>query len=77
MSNLAEIESAVTALPASEQKVLLNWLQSIVGTVAPGASKTEEGRDAWLRRMETRRLRGATGKSGTPVQQMMNDLRGA
>ena len=75
MSSLTEIESAVTALPASEQKVLLNWLQSIVGTVAPGASKTEEGRDAWLRRMETRRLRGATGKSGTPVQQMMNDLR--
>ena len=76
MSTLMEIESAVTALPTSEQQMLLRWLQSVVGSSVVKQPTTAARRDAWLRSMEQRRLRGITSTAGTSIQQMMSDLRG-
>jgi hypothetical protein len=76
MSTLMEIESAVTALPTSEQQMLLKWLQSVVGSSVVKQPTTAARRDAWLRSMEQRRLRGTTSTAGTSIQQMMSDLRG-
>ena len=33
-------------------------------------------REAWLKELELRRARGATGKAGTPLQEILDDLRG-
>lgn len=33
-------------------------------------------REAWLRELERRRERGATGKPGTPLQEILDDIRG-
>jgi hypothetical protein len=71
-----EIESAVTALPTSEQQMLLKWLQSVVGSSVVKQPTNAGRREAWLRSMEQRRIRGATSKFGTSIQQMMSDLRG-
>ncbi len=76
MSTLMEIESAVTALPTSEQQMLLKWLQSVVGSSVIKQPANAARRDAWLRSVEQRRLRGATSKTGTSIQQIMSDLRG-
>jgi len=76
MSLLAEIENAVTALPTSEQQMLLHWLQNVVSPSAPKQSGAKDGRQAWLQRLEERRTRGATGNPSSSIQQMMNDLRG-
>ena len=33
-------------------------------------------REAWLKELERRRARGATGKAGTPLQEILDDIRG-
>jgi len=76
MDTLKKIKSAVTALSFADQQVLLSWLQSVVGLRMVKQTTIDERRDAWLQRMEERRLRGATGKAGSSIQQLMNDLRG-
>lgn len=76
MISLAEIENAVTALPTSEQQMLLLWLQNVVSSTAPNQMGPKDRREAWLQRLEERRTRGATSNPGSSIQQMMNDLRG-
>jgi len=76
MSTLREIESAVASLPAPEQRTLLAWLQSLVETRSEPAFQRQARRDAWLQKLAERRQRGVTGKAGTPLQQIMDDLRG-
>ena len=75
MSTLVEIESAVAGLPAQEQWSLLEWLQGRLvakrGPVAPVVNDRQQ----WLAELAELRARGATGKTGTPIQQMMDELR--
>ncbi|MCX6867825.1 MAG: hypothetical protein NTV46_16725 [Verrucomicrobia bacterium] len=75
MSTLGDIESVVTSLPPSQQRSLLVWLQSVVETSPAQDPKPRAVREAWLQRLEERRERGR-GKTGTPLQQIMDDLRG-
>lgn len=76
MSTLLEIENAVTSLPASQQQTLLAWLQSVVESRPEPIAQSRTRRDGWLRKLAERRQRGITGKAGTPLQQIMDDLRG-
>jgi hypothetical protein len=76
MSTLTEIESAVASLPPSQQRTLLTWLQSLVTASARPAGSDNARREAWLQRLAERRQRGMTGRTGTPLQQIMDDLRG-
>ncbi len=76
MSTLTDIERVVTSLPPSQQRSLLVWLQSVVATNPVPEPKLHAAREAWLQRLEERRERGRTGKTGTPLQEIMNDLRG-
>lgn len=76
MSTLIDIETEVTSLPPSQQRSLLVWLQSVVATTPALEPQPRAAREAWLRRLEERRERGRTGKTGTPLQQIMDDLRG-
>jgi hypothetical protein len=76
MSTLIEIESAVSGLPAAQQRTLLAWLQSLVEKSPHPAPPRQARRDAWLQKLAERRRRGMTGKAGTPVQQIMDELRG-
>lgn len=76
MSTLLEIENAVTSLPPTQQRTLLSWLQSLVASKPEVAAQRSTRREAWLQKLAERRQRGVTGKSGTPLQQIMNDLRG-
>lgn len=76
MSTLLEIESAVTSLPPTQQRTLLAWLQSLVEEKAEMAPQPSRLSDAWPQRLAERRQRGMTEKTGTPLQQIMNDLRG-
>ncbi|HEV7402252.1 MAG TPA: hypothetical protein VGO11_04965 [Chthoniobacteraceae bacterium] len=36
----------------------------------------KESREAWLKELDARRARGVTGKTGTPLQQIFDDIRG-
>lgn len=42
--------------------------------VAPAAETGS--RDAWLEELARRRARGVTGRSGTPLQEILDDIRG-
>ena len=35
-----------------------------------------ESREVWLQELERRRARGVTGKTATPLQQILDDVRG-
>ena len=75
MSTLLEIENAVTSLPGPEQRSLLVWLQSLVATQTSPPPR-QSRREVWLNKLAERRERSITGKLGTPLQQIMDDLRG-
>jgi hypothetical protein len=76
MSTLLEIESAVTSLPPTQQRTLLVWLQSLVESKPQATPQRRTRHEVWLQKLATRRQRGVTGTSGTPLQQIMDDLRG-
>ena len=78
MSTLAEIESAVDALPHPDQVTLLQYLTRRLASSTPGAVAGDAEmprRQSWLD--ELRQLRGlnATGRTGAPLQQVMDELR--
>ena len=77
MSTLAEIESAVSSLPPSQQESLLLWLQSRMSGTSVMEGKANSARQEWLQRRAVRRERGRTDRAGTPLQQIMDELRGA
>jgi hypothetical protein len=76
MSSLLEIESAVTSLNQTEQRTLLVWLQSLVESRTQTAPLRQDRRESWLQKLEERRMRGMTGNAGTPLQVILDDLRG-
>ena len=75
MSTLIEIESAVSGLPAAQQRTLLAWLQSLVEK-PPQAPSRQARWEVWLQKLAERRQRGMTGKTGPPLQRIMDELRG-
>jgi hypothetical protein len=76
MSTLIEIESAVTLLPPTQQRTLLAWLQSLVEAKPQAVPQRQTRKEVWLQRLAERRQRGVTSKTGAPLQQIMDDLRG-
>ena len=79
MSTLAEIEQAVATLPRPEQETLWQHLSRRLFPPAGGAAQDTadaEQRRRWLEELRQVRDRNATGKTGAPLQQVMDDLRG-
>jgi hypothetical protein len=76
VSTLTDIERTVTSLPPSQQHSLLIWLQSLLATSPAQSANPRAVREAWLQSLAERRERGRTGKTGTPLPQIMDDLRG-
>jgi hypothetical protein len=78
MSTLGEIESAVDALPRPEQETLLRYLARRLAGATHGSVTSEmdaQRRRRWLEELRQLRERNATGRTGAPLQQVMDDLR--
>ena len=75
MSTLAEIEAAVNQLPQPEQKRLLEHLAQKLGTPPPATNGSQAQRERWLQKLDQLRARGATGKTGAPLQEILDDIR--
>ena len=75
MSTLVEIESAVANLPQQEQWSLLEWLQSRLPAKREVQVNSMEDRKQWLAELAELRARGATGKTGSSIQEIMDDIR--
>ena len=61
--------------PGRRYRVAAEGGQVIVDEAAE--SQPEAGsREAWLKELESRRTRGATGKAGAPLQEILDDIRG-
>lgn len=50
--------------------------QVVVDEATPEAAQSETDHEAWLEGLARRRARGFTGKAGTPIQEIFDDLRG-
>jgi hypothetical protein len=75
MSTLVEIESAVSSLPPQDQLSLLDWLQRRLRETQPATVSSLDDHKKWLAELAELRARGATGKSGASIQQIMDDIR--
>ena len=49
--------------------------QVVVDEATPESAKVHEDRQAWLDELARRRARGVTGKVGTPLQEIFDDIR--
>ena len=74
MSTLAEIEAAVDRLPQPEQEILLEHLARKLGARPPVTEGAQ--RERWLQKLDRLRNRGSTGKTGVPLQEILDDIRG-
>lgn len=61
--------------PGQRYRVVSENGQVVVGATGP-CQANAESRKAWLKELEERRARGMTGKSGTPMQEILDDIRG-
>lgn len=61
--------------PGRRYRVAAEGRQVVVDE-AVAAQPEEVSREAWLKELEHRRARGATGKDGTPLQEILDDMRG-
>jgi hypothetical protein len=75
MSTLLQIESAVAELPPQDQWSLLSWLQARLKAAPRAHQPAQSPTPVWLE--EIRRLRESctTGKPGTPVEQLVDEIR--
>jgi hypothetical protein len=75
MSTLTEIEAAADRLPHLEQETLLEHLARKLGARPPVAGESRAQRERWLQKLDRLRARGATGKTGAPLQEILDDIR--
>ena len=75
MSTLLEIENAVNSLQPAEQARLLSWLRVKVADPAKQGSALTS-RQEWLDKLAELRRLGRTGHPGSPLQQVMDEMRG-
>ena len=69
MSTLAEIESAVEALPRREQETLLQQLERRLTNPAKEMATSEaDTRQRWMEELRELRERNATGRTGGPCR---------
>jgi hypothetical protein len=76
MSTLSEIQAAVDKLPHSEQEILLEHLARKLGSRPTIMEGSRAQRERWLQKLDRLRNRGATGKTGVPLQEILDDIRG-
>jgi hypothetical protein len=76
MSTLFEIEAAVDKLPYAEQEILLEHLARKLGARPTIKEGSRAQRERWLQKLDRLRNRGATGKTGVPLQEIFDDIRG-
>jgi hypothetical protein len=63
--------------PGRQYRVAAEGRQVVVDEVTPPTAEVDSGkRQAWLEKLDRLRARGATGRIGTPLQEIMDDLRG-
>jgi hypothetical protein len=48
----------------------------VVVNEAAAPQSDPDSREVWLKELELRRARGATEKTGTPLQEILDDIRG-
>ena len=75
MSTLVQIESAVTALPPQDQRSLLAWLQRRLASPGIPQLPDKMATPDWLADLRAMREQCSTGKSGTPVEQLITEIR--
>ena len=75
MSTLSEIEAAVYKLPHPEQEILLEHLARKLGVRPPITEGSRAQSERWLQKLDQLRNRGSTGKTGVPLQEILDDIR--
>jgi hypothetical protein len=76
MSTLSEIEAAVGKLPQPEQEMLLEYLAQKLGARPAMTEGSGAQRERWLQKLDRLRNHGSTGKTGLPLQEILDDIRG-
>jgi hypothetical protein len=75
VSKLSEIEAAVDQLPHPEQEMLLEHLTRKLGARPLVTQRSRAQRERWLQKLDRLRTRGSTGKRGSSLQEILDDMR--
>jgi hypothetical protein len=75
MHTLSEIEAAVDQLSHSEQETLLEHLAQKLGARLPVMVESQAKRERWLQKLDRLPTRRSTGKTGAPLQEILDDIR--
>jgi hypothetical protein len=62
-------------LPRPEQEILLEHLARKLAAYPPITEGSQAQRERWLQKLDRLRNRGSTGKTGVPLQQILEDIR--
>ena len=75
--SLQELQSSISQLPRADRESLLRFLgQQLTDEVSgPRSSTTVVDRSQWVEELRQLRERVATGQSGTPLTEILDDLR--
>ncbi len=75
--SLQELQSSISQLPRADRESLLRFLgQQLADEVSgPRSSTTVVDRSQWLEELRQLRERVTTGHSGTPLMEILDDLR--
>jgi hypothetical protein len=76
MSTLSEIQAAVDKLPHREHEILLEHLVRKIGVRPTITEGSRAQRERWIQNLDRLRNRGATGKPGVPLQEILDEIRG-
>jgi len=60
--------------PGKRYRIAADGEQVVVHEAAPSQVESES-RETWLKELESRRARGATGRTGMPLQELLDDIR--
>ncbi len=75
--SLQELQSSISQLPRADRESLLRYLgQQLADEVSgPRSSTIVVDRSQWVEELRQLRERVATGQSGTPLTEILDDLR--
>jgi hypothetical protein len=75
MSTLSEIEAAVDQLPYAEREILLEHFARKLSARPPATEGSRAQRERRLQKLDRLRDHGSTGKTGVPLQEILDDIR--
>ena len=73
--SIPEMLNELPLMNSEERKAVARRLRELKSQPGPRPAPTDKDKEAWAKRLEALRKQFNTGRTGTPLQQIFDDLR--